>query len=576
MTTLPTPKVNIVEQSENTPAEERELRLLLHSRHISEQLLSSLRVNDMKGIFSYARSIQKYHSIPNCHDKDSHIRALRSLLLALYNKKKCEDYKKVLGCITYFSKFEWHNRKTHVIPGDGPWTQFSYNASTITSPNRNNLAPTFTPSAPARTPQTNTTGFNATTPAICLESPSKWTSKTFNVRFTADQLDLLIQSASSPEKATYGLYLYMCSYERVAHAIAKVPNCPISVDYPANIAVYVNAKPVPSTDVFKATSNRQPLSLTEYIIKTTDHPNNISITYSTTARWISSLILTKELTFQAIYSEIRKTGFVTAESVRQTFFKASAGGDDDDDLISTGALVSLKCPLGLCRISTPTRSKYCQHSQCFDCETFLQLNRRAGKWKCPVCSVVVDSWRELIVDGYFEEILQGTSQNDDHVYIEPNGDWKRKEAAKTTDLDVRKTSSRTKGRSLEISLVDDSTASDNDEPFVQGASRSKRRRTEVIDLTLDSDSENDTCNVDSDDLPPLTQEEIDMTDDTNAIPATEKDARSQESAPKCVSNYEKTPACSTLVTDTWSKLNIFISIISPDCYNSTVCCFFDY
>ncbi|KAJ2571414.1 hypothetical protein IW140_001594 [Coemansia sp. RSA 1813] len=80
MTTLPTPK------------------------HISEQLLSSLRVNDMKGIFSYARSIQKYHSIPNCHDKDSHIRALRSLLLALYNKKKCEDYKKVLGCITYFSK----------------------------------------------------------------------------------------------------------------------------------------------------------------------------------------------------------------------------------------------------------------------------------------------------------------------------------------------------------------------------------------------------------------------------------------------------------------------------------------
>ncbi|KAJ2840931.1 E3 SUMO-protein ligase pli1, partial [Coemansia erecta] len=281
------------------------------------------------------------------------------------------------------------------------------------------------------TPQKNTAGFTESnlsfaetdflspvktiaTPAICLESPSKWTSKAFTVKFTRDQLDLLSQSANGSGKATYGLYLYMCTYARAANATTEVPKRPICVEYPTKLAVYVNAQPISAIDVHKATTGKHPLNLSEHLNKVANQPNNISITYSTHGRWVSSLILTKELTFQTISSEIRKTNFVTAESVRQKFFRTNSGGDDDD-LISTGALVSLKCPLGLCRISTPTRSKYCQHSQCFDCETFLQLNRRGSTWKCPVCSVAVKSWRELIVDGYFEGILQGTSQNDDQV-----------------------------------------------------------------------------------------------------------------------------------------------------------------
>ncbi|KAJ2546133.1 E3 SUMO-protein ligase pli1, partial [Coemansia sp. RSA 1933] len=433
-----------------------------------------------------------------------------------------------------YTAFTWHRNETHTIPKTGSWTQFAFNVPTIVSPNRHNSPPVpryATSTAPqAQSRQTNTVGFTESNltfaeteflspiktvanPAIWLESPSKWTSKTFNVQFTADQLELLSQSASSPDKATYGIYLYMCSYNRAANATREVPKRPIVVEYPEKLVVYVNAKTIHAMDIHKAVAAQHPLNLSENISKTTDSPNTISISYSTKSRWVSTLILTKELTLQAISSELRKTNFVTAENVRQKFFKSNtAGGDEDEDLISTGALVSLKCPLGLCRISVPTRSKYCQHSQCFDCETFLQLNRRGKTWKCPVCSVVVKSWRELIVDGYFEGILQGTCKTDDQVYIESNGDWKRKHAVETTDVDARKKPSRGRGGSVEVNLIDDSAASGNDESSGQRASRIKRRRTEVIDLTLDSDgnSDSDVCSLDLDHLPPMTQEEIDM------------------------------------------------------------------
>ncbi|KAJ2663294.1 E3 SUMO-protein ligase pli1 [Coemansia sp. RSA 1200] len=512
---------------------------------IPQQLLTSLRVNDMKNILAYSRSIQKHYTITNCGDKDSHARVLRSLLVTLYDLKKREDYKKVLGCIKYFSEmktsmflqyanFEWYDGKKHSIPKDGSWTTFAYYPVVVLSSNGRSVmlpaarqTPTYSPTPTPRTstPQKSAMGFTSSnlifaeteflspintiaTPAICLESPSKWTSKTFNVRLDVDQLDLLSQDAEGSDLSTHGLYLYMCTYASAADATTGIPKRPISVEYPVKLTVYVNAKAISVADVQKSIVCGQPLNLTEHIYKTTDHPNNISITYSTSGRWVSSLVLAKELSLQAISSEIRKTSFVTAENVRHYFFKASTDSDDDD-LISTGALVSLKCPLGLCRIKTPARSKYCQHSQCFDCETFLQIKRRTNTWKCPVCSGAIKSWRELIVDGYFEEILQGTAANDDQVYIESNGDWKKKENANTPKANGgRGTPSSAKGRVLDVDVIDDSAASDSDDLLMQGMHRNKRRRTEIIDLTLDSDS--DACNVESDELPPLSQQEIEM------------------------------------------------------------------
>ncbi|KAJ1962945.1 E3 SUMO-protein ligase pli1 [Dipsacomyces acuminosporus] len=207
-----------------------------------------------------------------------------------------------------------------------------------------------------------------------------------------------------------------------------------------------------------------------------------------------------------VVEELRKTSFVTADAVKKQFFKKP---DDEDDLISAGALVSLKCPLGLSRIKTPVRSKFCDHSQCFDGETFLQLNMQRPTWKCPICSIKVKSWRELIVDGYFESILKGTSENDDQVHVDPDGSWKPK-GAKDSAVNVDRSAGN--GRAADFEDLDAIDLSDAGNPGSRRTNRNKRRRTEVVDLTLDSESDGN----DTDSLPSISQEDIQFIDTTTS------------------------------------------------------------
>lgn len=47
--------------------------------------------------------------------------------------------------------------------------------------------------------------------------------------------------------------------------------------------------------------------------------------------------------------------------------------------------VSLMCPITFKRITLPARGHDCKHIQCFDLESYLQLNCERGSWRCPVC-----------------------------------------------------------------------------------------------------------------------------------------------------------------------------------------------
>lgn len=50
---------------------------------------------------------------------------------------------------------------------------------------------------------------------------------------------------------------------------------------------------------------------------------------------------------------------------------------EDSDLVATASIMSLKCPLSTLRINLPIRSTYCNHIQCFDGTSFLQLQQQA-------------------------------------------------------------------------------------------------------------------------------------------------------------------------------------------------------
>lgn len=63
--------------------------------------------------------------------------------------------------------------------------------------------------------------------------------------------------------------------------------------------------------------------------------------------------------------------------------------------------LKLRDPVSMALMSIPVRSMHCQHLQCFDFFTFLEINSksRSPKWKCPLCGqnaavelLVVDRW----------------------------------------------------------------------------------------------------------------------------------------------------------------------------------------
>ncbi|KAJ2059742.1 hypothetical protein GGI17_004214 [Coemansia sp. S146] len=346
---------------------------------------------------------------------------------------------------------------------------------------------------------------NLTRPEVFMESAPRMNSKMLNLKLTVDQVDMLAADSTDRESAPYGVYLFMCQYSDACNSIAQTPKRAVHIAFPQSLSVAANSALAWSTS--GNSQCKSPIDLTGLITKTADCNNIVRITYSTTTRWVAAIVLSKRHTAQSIASEIRKSHYIAADKVRQAFF-SNKSTDDDDDLVSTGALVSLKCPLGLSRISTPTRSAFCQHPQCFDCEIFMQLTRKFTVWKCPVCSIVIKSWRELIVDGYFESILKGTSAADDQVYIEPNGEWKPKKEAPTPRKELKPKA----GRPLEIEDNDAIDLSDSSAAGYQSTARNKRRRTEIVDLTLDSDDEG----ADNDDILEreaqfsLTQEEIDL------------------------------------------------------------------
>jgi len=113
---------------------------------------------------------------------------------------------------------------------------------------------------------------------------------------------------------------------------------------------------------------------------------------------------------------------------------------EDTDIVATSSIMSLKCPLSTLRIDIPCRSSICTHNQCFDANSFLQLQEQAPTWTCPVCNKAVQ-FDHLLVDQYVKclkytvsrwltaaaryvlDILKSTPKSIDQVTIEPNGKW---------------------------------------------------------------------------------------------------------------------------------------------------------
>ncbi|KAI0024870.1 hypothetical protein F4780DRAFT_480675 [Xylariomycetidae sp. FL0641] len=227
-----------------------------------------------------------------------------------------------------------------------------------------------------------------------------------------------------------------------------------------------------------------------------------------------AIFLCRMIPVDSLVRQIKGKKITTATVKQQIAAKAN-----DPDIVTTSVTLSLKCPLSFTRLRTPCQSTLCNHIQCFDATSYLQLQEQGPQWICPICNNPAP-FETLAVNEYVGEILQKTSDSTEQVTIEPDGQWKMEGAQR----EARRP--RSSGVSASASIDDDddiavignsrgvSTGSfrgasngahayntpsrslmgngtpRSDSREVSGAPRSgSKRPAEVIDLTLSSDED---------------------------------------------------------------------------------------
>jgi E3 SUMO-protein ligase PIAS1 len=147
------------------------------------------------------------------------------------------------------------------------------------------------------------------------------------------------------------------------------------------------------------------------------------------------------------------------------------------------------------------------------------MNEQTPTWACPVCYKKIDEWEDLIVDGYFTEMLKNTPKHVESVKIEPTGlitiidenpDYSESEQEEEEEEQEEEEEAPKKTEPEEVTILDDDE--DDQEIILQPqqehpttnkrsipepttdaapAAPKKQKSDGVIDLTFSSDEDDD-------------------------------------------------------------------------------------
>ncbi|KAL7771544.1 hypothetical protein CFE70_001491 [Pyrenophora teres f. teres 0-1] len=199
------------------------------------------------------------------------------------------------------------------------------------------------------------------------------------------------------------------------------PYTRLDIAFPSQIEVRVNEEEVKAN--YKGLKNKpgstRPVDITDFIrTKIANQRNTVNITYALTQKAL------RKYSIDELTQRIKQRNVITRQSVLSEMLEKA----NDPDIEVGSSVMSLKDPISTLRIVTPCRSTVCTHNQCFDAESFLQLQEQAPTWTCPICNKTI-SYEALAVDQYVEEILN-KARNTDQVTIKPSGEW-------STEKDVK-------------------------------------------------------------------------------------------------------------------------------------------
>ncbi|KAJ8418263.1 hypothetical protein AAFF_G00139720 [Aldrovandia affinis] len=188
----------------------------------------------------------------------------------------------------------------------------------------------------------------------------------------------------------------------------------LNTNWPASVQVSVNATPLTIERGDNKTSHK-PLHL-----KHVCQPGRNTIQITVTACCCSHLFVLQLVHRPSVRSVLqvkRNFSSVVASSGNTTL-------NGEDGVEQTAIKVSLKCPVTFRRIQLPARGHDCKHVQCFDLESYLQLNCERGTWRCPVCNKAA-LLEGLEVDQYMWGVLNAIQNSEfEEVTIDPTCSWR--------------------------------------------------------------------------------------------------------------------------------------------------------
>uniref|UniRef100_H3ASI4 Zinc finger MIZ-type containing 1 n=1 Tax=Latimeria chalumnae TaxID=7897 RepID=H3ASI4_LATCH len=204
----------------------------------------------------------------------------------------------------------------------------------------------------------------------------------------------------------------------------------MNTNWPASVQVSVNATPLNIERGDNKTSHK-PLHL-----KHVCQPGRNTIQITVTACCCSHLFvlqLVHRPLVRSVLQGLLKKRLLPAEhcitKIKRNFSSVAASSGNatlngEDGVEQTAIKVSLKCPITFRRIQLPARGHDCKHVQCFDLESYLQLNCERGTWRCPVCNKTA-LLEGLEVDQYMWGILNAIQNSEfEEVTIDPTCSWR--------------------------------------------------------------------------------------------------------------------------------------------------------
>ncbi|GLH04161.1 Uncharacterized protein GBIM_09933 [Gryllus bimaculatus] len=201
--------------------------------------------------------------------------------------------------------------------------------------------------------------------------------------------------------------------------------------YPQGIAVKVNGKvcplpnPIPTNKPgVEPKRPPRPVNITHMVRLSPTVPNHVTVSWNVEygKAYAVAIYLVRKLSSSELLQRLKQRG-VRPPDYTRGLIKEKLQEDIDCEIATTSLRVSLMCPLGKMRMTTPCKATSCYHLQCFDASLYLQMNERKPTWMCPVCDkpAIFDN---LVIDGYFQQVLDSGKLKDcNEVQLHQDGSW---------------------------------------------------------------------------------------------------------------------------------------------------------